>query len=85
MGWTDSRTFFLNGLATVLILPAFYNAFMPQALDICIRGSGIVGRTLALLLALRISVSPRRGVLAGFGVLGGVLGILGGAVLILTG
>ena len=35
----------------------------------------VVLGTLALLLALRISASPRRGVLAGFGVLGGVLGL----------
>ena len=35
----------------------------------------VVLGTLALLLALRISASPRRAVLAGFGVLGGVLGL----------
>ena len=33
------------------IVPASYNAFMPANLDVCIRGAGIVGRTLALLLA----------------------------------
>ncbi len=32
-------------------MPAFYNPSMTQAFDICIRGGGIVGRTLALLLA----------------------------------
>jgi 2-polyprenyl-6-methoxyphenol hydroxylase-like FAD-dependent oxidoreductase len=39
--------------------PGFYNVCMPQALDICIRGDGIVGRTLALLLArerLRVGI-----------------------------
>lgn len=30
---------------------AFYNRRMPQTFDICIRGAGVVGRTLALLLA----------------------------------
>ncbi len=30
---------------------AFYNGPMPQTFDICIRGAGVVGRTLALLLA----------------------------------
>ncbi len=33
------------------IVAAFYNANMTQVFDICIRGGGIVGRTLALLLA----------------------------------
>lgn len=33
------------------IVPGSYNALMPAPLDVCIRGAGIVGRTLALLLA----------------------------------
>ncbi len=33
------------------IVPASYNRAMPPALDVCIRGAGIVGQTLALLLA----------------------------------
>ena len=32
-------------------MPRSYNGLMASALDVCIRGSGIVGRTLALLLA----------------------------------
>ena len=32
-------------------MPGSYNPPMPQPLDVCIRGAGIVGRTLALLLA----------------------------------
>ena len=34
-----------------LSAPAFYNRRMTQAFDVCIRGAGIVGQTLALLLA----------------------------------
>lgn len=33
------------------IVPGSYNALMAAPLDVCIRGAGIVGRTLALLLA----------------------------------
>ena len=33
------------------IVPRSYNRSMPAALDVCVRGAGIVGRTLALLLA----------------------------------
>lgn len=33
------------------IVPGSYNPFMAQPQDVCIRGDGIVGRTLALLLA----------------------------------
>src|SRR5437763_15870649 len=33
------------------IVPRSYNGELPMALDVCIRGAGIVGRTLALLLA----------------------------------
>lgn len=43
-------------------MPAFYNASMTQPFDICIRGDGIVGRTLALLLArerLRVGLVSR--------------------------
>ncbi len=32
-------------------MPAFYNPLMALPIDVCIRGAGIVGRTLALLLA----------------------------------
>src|SRR3990167_10969997 len=43
-------------------MPAFYNASMTQPFDICIHGDGIVGRTLALLLArerLRVGLVSR--------------------------
>lgn len=37
--------------STAVIVPGPYNAPMPPVLDVCLRGAGIVGRTLALLLA----------------------------------
>ena len=45
--------------------PASYNRAMPTTLDVCIRGSGIVGRSLALLLArerLRVGLLEGPGV-----------------------
>src|SRR3954462_13460528 len=52
MTWTDGRTRPTDctqqgGAPT----PAAYNFGMAPVLDVCIRGAGIVGRTLALLLA----------------------------------
>src|SRR3954469_6605514 len=63
MTWTDGRTRPTDcaqqgGAPT----PAAYNFSMATALDVCIRGAGIVGRTLALLLAgerLRVGLVER--------------------------
>jgi 2-polyprenyl-6-methoxyphenol hydroxylase-like FAD-dependent oxidoreductase len=38
-------------IASAGIVPASYNPSMAHALDVCIRGDGVVGRTLAMLLA----------------------------------